>query len=262
MSILAEIFESKRQRARDRGQIGLREAQSRAANAPGSRGFVNALRASNHRPALIAEVKRASPSQGIIRPDFDPIAVAKSYARVGADALSVLTDEKWFQGSPTHLEQARQAVDLPILRKDFTASELDVWETRAMGADAILLIVAALDDAELTSFYSLARELGLDVLIEVHSQHDLDRALAIGAHMIGVNNRDLATFAEDIAVSKKLIPQIGARALKVSESALKSKADIDAVQQIGADAVLIGTAFCRELDVETAVRQIMGWPNV
>lgn len=207
--------------------------------------------------ALIAEVKKASPSRGLIRPDFDAAEVAAAYARAGAQALSVLTDETYFQGSAENLVRAREAGGLPCLRKDFINDPYQIYEARAWGADAILLIVAGLDDASLADLHRLAVELGMDVLVEVHTDEETDRALALGAPLIGVNNRDLTDFRTTLGTSDRLLPRISPHAFAVSESALESRADLDRVHAAGAGAVLIGTAFCAAPDIEAKVREVM-----
>jgi indole-3-glycerol phosphate synthase len=209
--------------------------------------------------ALIAEVKKASPSKGLIRPDFDPEEVARAYARAGAQALSVLTDEKHFQGSLANLQKAREASGLPCLRKDFIYDPYQVYESRAHGADAILLIVAMLDLQSLADLHALAKDLRMDVLVEVHNQEELGVALGINADLIGVNNRDLADFATDLQVSETLLPLIKDKAFAVSESALATREDLNRVEAAGAEAVLIGTTFCSAPDIEGKVREVMGW---
>lgn len=268
MSVLDHILQSKREKAaaaRSRGALAEFERMTR--DAPPPRGFLRRLDQSTHPIALIAEVKKASPVKGVLRHDFDPVRIAKSYEEVGADALSVLTDEEFFQGSTRNLLLARKATSLPVLRKDFTTDALHIFEARAMGADAVLLIVAALSDEELAVFLALAEELGMDVLVEVHSLIEAERALAAGASIVGVNNRDLASFATNLEASEQIIPKIRARCFPVSESALSSPDDVDRVQRAGARAVLIGSAFCREVSscesmeeqVSRRVLEVMGW---
>jgi indole-3-glycerol phosphate synthase len=203
-------------------------------------------------------VKKASPSKGVIRADFDPEAIAAAYARAGAAALSVLTDVPHFQGSPAYLKIAREASGLPVLRKDFLYDPYQVLEARAWGADAVLLIVAALEDAQLRDLQAFAHELGMDALVEVHTAEETERALAAGCPLIGVNNRDLGDFRTSLEISDRLLPRIAPHALAVSESALETRADLDRVRAAGARAVLIGTTFCAAPDIEGKVREVMG----
>jgi indole-3-glycerol phosphate synthase len=208
---------------------------------------------------LIAEVKKASPSRGVIQPDFEPVALAEAFVRAGADCLSVLTDEPYFQGSAENLIRSREAVSVPVLRKDFTTDAYHVWEARAMGADAVLLIVSGLDPGHLTDLRGLAEELGMDALVEAHTLEEAETAIASGASLVGVNNRDLSTFRTDLDASFAVIPKIAGRALVVSESAIDSQAALARVQEAGARAALIGTEFCRADDPERRVREVMGW---
>lgn len=258
MSKLAEIFAHKAiEVERAKASLPLAELRAMAMDMPPARGFRAAL---DRREgiALIAEVKKASPSQGLIRADFDPVAVALAYADAGADCLSVLTDVDYFQGSPENLRRVRAAVDLPLLRKDFVAEPYQIYEAKAWGADAILLIVAGLEDGQMADLYGQARELGLDVLVEVHDEAETVRANVLGADLIGVNNRDLSTFKTDLATSERLMPLIRSEALKVSESALSAHEDVARAGRAGAKAVLIGTAFCAEPDIVAKVREVMG----
>jgi indole-3-glycerol phosphate synthase len=258
MSVLARIFERK---ASEVGEAKLRvtpsEVEALAAKADPPRGFLAALQSPNRDLGLIAEVKKASPSQGLIRADFDPVAIGRTYARAGADCLSVLTDSHYFQGSSENLVRARASSGLPVLRKDFIFDRYQVYEARSWGADAILLIVAGLDDHVLHSLNTLSLELGMDVLVEVHDQAEASRAVNLGASLIGVNNRNLANFETSLTVSEQLIPGLTSHALTVSESALESRSDLDRVKRAGAKAVLIGTTFCASPDIEAKVREVM-----
>jgi indole-3-glycerol phosphate synthase len=259
MSVLDRIFAVKRDEvAAAKGRVSQAELQSRIADADAPRGFLRALRSSPDDVALIAEVKKASPSKGLIRPDFDPEAIARAYAAGGAAALSVLTDVPHFQGSPEYLGLARTASGLPVLRKDFLDDPYQVYEARAWGADAVLLIVAALDDATLRDLQALTWELGMDALVEVHTEAETERALALGCPLIGVNNRDLGDFRTSLEISDHLLPLIAPHATAVSESALETRADLDRVRDAGARAVLIGTTFCAAPDIEAKVREVMG----
>lgn len=238
-----------------------------ARQAPAPRGFFQAL----HAPMgtgirVIAEVKKASPSKGVIRADFDPVAIARAYAEGGAACLSVLTDERYFQGSLSYLEAIRQAVSLPLLRKDFLIDEYQVHEARAAGADAILLIVAAFSGesaagrtpANMNRLAALAAELGMDVLTEVHTAAELQIAIASGASLIGVNNRDLRTFHTSLDVTLALAPAIPSDRLLVSESGIRALADLVRLQQAGARAVLVGESLMRQPDLTAALRSLLG----
>lgn len=259
MSKLREIFEHKATEvAAAKARLPQAEVARMISDLPPTRGFESALRTTTGM-GLIAEVKKASPSQGLIRGDFDPLAVADAYARAGATCLSVLTDEKYFQGSPENLRRVRSTVTLPLLRKDFIADPYQIFEARLWGADAILLIVAGLDDVSLSELLAQAKALTMDVLVEVHNEEEVERANALGAAMIGVNNRDLSTFQTDLATTERVLPLIRREAVKVSESALSTHADVRRAEAAGADAVLIGTAFCAEPDIESKVRAVMGW---
>ena len=242
------------------------------------RDFVAALRQPRQgNIALIAEVKKASPSAGVICQDFDPVRIAKDYEAAGASCLSVLTDEKFFQGSPDHLRQIRAAVQLPLLRKDFIIDERQILEAVEWGADAILLIVAILDDERLKKFHSLAAEAGLAVLVEVHDETELDRALKISPQLIGVNNRNLKNFKVDLATTEKIAAKMEegrlrmAKATKpssilnllsspllVAESGIHTRADVERLKACGAHAVLVGESLMRGGDIQAKVRELMG----
>ena len=220
------------------------------------------------RIALIAEVKKASPSMGVICPDFDPVRIAKDYEAAGASCLSVLTDEQFFQGSLDYLRQIRAAVKLPLLRKDFIIDERQILEAIEWGADAILLIVAILSDAQLKHFHTLAIEAGLSVLVEVHDEAELERALKIGADLIGVNNRDLKSFKVDLAVTERLAaklsqtpdPRSQTPRLLVAESGIHTAADVARVAKCGAGAILVGESLVKHGDIQAKVRELMGPP--
>jgi len=229
--------------------------------------------------ALIAEVKKASPSAGTICKDFDPIRIAKEYEAAGATCLSVLTDEKFFQGSLDYLRQIRAAVKLPLLRKDFIIDERQILEAIEWGADAILLIVAILDDARLKRFHSMAKEAGLAVLVEVHDEAELERAVAIGAELIGVNNRDLKTFKVDLGTTERLAAILNRRTgvspvanlknktgdrqdacptLLVAESGIHTRADVERLAKCGAGAILVGESLVKGGDIRSKVRELIG----
>src|SRR4051794_12700530 len=206
------------------------------------------------RPAVIAEIKRRSPSKGDLAPDLVPDVLAKAYADGGASCLSVLTDADFFGGSPGDLADARAAVDLPVLRKDFTVTEADVCDARIMGADAVLLIVAALDDAELSAFHALAGEVGLDVLVEIHDEAELERALQVGAALVGVNQRDLVSFDVDHQRAERVGAAIPDGVVRVAESGVRDADDARRLAAAGFDAVLVGESLVRSGDPAAAVR--------
>lgn len=228
------------------------------------RDFIGALRKPRCGDiALIAEVKKASPSAGVICPDFDPVRIAREYEAAGASCLSVLTDEKFFQGSLDYLRQIRSAVKLPLLRKDFIIDERQILEAVEWGADAVLLIVAILTDDQLKRFHSLATEAGVAALVEIHNESELERALAVGASLIGANNRDLKTFKVDLATTERLSAKIRATAngrekLLVAESGINTRNDVRRLKQAGADAILVGESLMRGGNVQVKVRELLG----
>lgn len=223
--------------------------RGRALDAPSPRPFASALRRPDGSLAVIGELKRRSPSKGDLATDLDPETVARAYEAGGAGALSVLTDSRWFGGAVADLVAAREATSLPVLRKDFVIDEVQVYETRAMGADAMLLICAAIpDDAHLADLHGLALDLGLAVLVETHDADEIERATALGAAVVGVNNRDLATFAEDLGLGASLAARIPADTIAVAESAVRSGPDAAAMADAGFDAVLVGEALVRAAD--------------
>ena len=257
--ILKKILARKVEEIRDRSaRVSLTELSSRAADQPPTRGFAAALenKIEEGLPAVIAEIKKASPSKGVMRPDFDPAAIAQSYAANGAACLSVLTDADFFQGSEAFLDAARSACKLPVLRKDFVLDPYQVYEARAIGADCILLIVAALGDATLLELALLAAELDLDVLVEVHDEEELERALAIPAPLIGVNNRDLRTFETSIETTMRLAAQIPYDRVLVTESGIRTHDDIARLRAEGIEAFLVGEAFMRAPDPGAALAKL------
>jgi indole-3-glycerol phosphate synthase len=215
---------------------------------------------SNDSIALIAEVKKASPSAGIICKDFDPVRIAKEYEAAGASCLSVLTDEKFFQGSLDYLRQIRAAVKLPLLRKDFIIDERQILEAIEWGADAILLIVSILTDEQLKKFHALAKDAGLAVLVEVHDAQEMERALKIGSELelIGVNNRDLKTFKVDLATTEQLAAKIDREKTLVAESGIHTRADVERLKKCGAKAILVGESLLRGGDIKTKIRELIG----
>ncbi len=258
-TILEEIVVRKRdeiaQARRARPEDELRQA---AKHAPEPRDFVQAL--VDSRPvALIAEVKKASPSAGVIRDDFDPIEIAQVYQRHGAACISVLTDEHYFQGRLEYLSQVRQAVDLPVLRKDFILDAYQLWEARAAGADAVLLIAECLDDCQLRGLHNLAIELGMAPLVELYEPANLPRVLAAGATLIGVNNRNLHTFEVDLGHSLELRKQVPADSVFVSESGIRTSDDVRQLQAASVDAMLVGETLMRQADIGAAIDQL--WPE-
>ena len=260
MDLLSRILKKKRADVeRAKAAHLLPEVKAAVADASPVRGFQKAIEHSPHPVALVAEVKKASPVTGLTRPDFDPAEIAAIYREVGADCLSVLTDAEFFQGSPDYLGLCRDVSGLPALWKDFTVDEYNVWEARAMGADAVLLIVAALPRPQLADFRDLAESLGMAALVEAHTFEEAETAISAGATLIGVNNRDLTTFESTMAASMETIPKIAARATVVSESAIEARKDVEAVAKAGARAVLVGTSFCSAPDVGAKVREVMGW---
>lgn len=228
----------------------------------GVRDFMGALRKAPHGMGLIAEVKKASPSAGVIRPDFDPVRIARSYEASGAQCLSVLTDVEFFQGSLEYLRQIRQAVKLPLLRKDFIIDERQILEAARAGADAVLLIVAILTDVELRGFQELASSAGLAVLVEVHDEEELDRAVAAESRFIGVNNRDLKTFKVDLSTTERLAARLqespARDALLVAESGIHTRDDVQRLSRCGAGAILVGESLMRHADLEGKVRELIG----
>ncbi|MEO6688954.1 MAG: indole-3-glycerol phosphate synthase TrpC [Dokdonella sp.] len=243
-------------------QLSLAELSARVADLPPTRGFAAAIEAKIEAglPAVIAEIKKASPSQGVIRADFNPAAIATSYAAAGAACLSILTDADFFQGSEAYLQQARVACELPVLRKDFTIDPYQVYEARAIGADCILLIVAALGDTSLLELSLLAAELDLDVLIEVHDEAELERALDIPAPLIGINNRNLRTFETSLDTTLHLRKRVGDERLLVTESGIHTPADVARMREAGIGAFLVGEAFMRAHDPGAELARLF-FPN-
>jgi indole-3-glycerol phosphate synthase len=258
--VLARICADKRAavaKAKTSRPLGV--VEFRAARLSPPRGFTAALERAlaAKRYGLIAEIKRASPSRGVIRADFDPPGLAQAYERGGATCLSVLTDEPYFQGLPVHLELARRATALPILRKDFMLDPYQVAEARAMGADCILLIMAALSDAQAAELEDAARGYGMDVLIEVHDRAELERALGLSSRLIGINNRNLKTLDVSLEMTEQLAALLPPGRIAVAESGLHAPADLTRMAQAGARCFLVGEALMREADVEAATRALL-----
>jgi len=262
MTILEDIIAYKtREVAAAKADIPEAALERLARERAAPRRFRNPLeRAADPGFALIAEIKKASPSKGLIRADFYPAALAAAYADGGAACLSVLTDGPSFKGAPDHLKAAREAVSLPILRKDFMVDPYQVLEARAWGADCILIILAALDDARARALTAAAGVLGLDVLVEVHDEAEMDRATALGARLVGINNRDLKTFRTDLATTARLAPRAPDGALLVSESGIAANADLVRLKGCGVKAFLVGETLMRADDVASATRALLSGP--
>jgi indole-3-glycerol phosphate synthase len=261
LTILDDIRAHKEQEVAARQtEHPLKQLVEKTAAAPRGTRFTDSLRQAATRDgiALIAEVKRKSPAAGELRADADAVTLGSTYVNAGAGAVSVLTDQKFFAGLDADLSGLRNQVTAPLLRKDFTISTYQIHEARSLGADAILLILAMLDDAEMRSFMATARELGMDAVIEAHSEAEVDRALTLGAPIIGINNRDLATFTTDIATTERLRPLIPPDVLVIGESGITTRADVQRMLAVGAQAVLVGEAIVRAADPADKIHELLG----
>ena len=258
LMILDEIVAYKKEElAETKRRLPLADAKAHAADAGPTRGFGRALSAGDD-IRLIAEVKKASPSKGVIRQDFDPVAIAKVYEASGASCLSVLTEKRYFQGDLAYLGSIRQTVKLPLLRKDFIIDAYQIFEARAAGADAILLIAACVERRQMEDLLGTAADLELDVLVESHTAKELDRTLLAGATIVGINNRDLTTFAVSLDTTFGLLKDIPDDRTVVSESGIGLRDDVVRLQQAGVDAVLVGESLMREQDIGRKVRELLG----
>jgi indole-3-glycerol phosphate synthase len=259
--ILQKIIENKREEvARQKEILPLGELRQMLADRPPSRDFEGAIR--NRDCAVIAEVKRSSPSKGLIREDFNPIGIAGIYADNGASAISILTERKFFEGNAAYVPQISSVVGLPLLRKDFIIDPYQINETRVLGADALLLIARLLEAGELRDFLGLASELGLAALVEVHNEADVEKAVSSGARIVGINNRDLATFRTDLDVSIRLARRIPKAITVVSESGINNRGDIEKLMEAGIHAFLVGESLMREKDVGKKLRELLGKDGV
>jgi indole-3-glycerol phosphate synthase len=257
-TVLKKIIGRKKEEIIERKyHTSLADVKARALQQEPARGFVRAIeyKLKYGKPAVIAEIKKASPSKGVIRENFNPAAIAKSYELGGAACLSVLTDVDFFQGADEYLQAARNAVTLPVIRKDFLIDEYQVYEARALGADCVLLIVAALEVPKLKELNFLAQSIGLDVLVEVHNEAELDIALNLPNKLIGINNRNLHTFDVSLETTYRLLPKIGSERIVVTESGILSSADVAAMRQHQVNAFLIGEAFMRAEDPGNALME-------
>ncbi len=258
MNTLEEICERKRAHVRDRkSYYSLDDLKYKIADKPLPCGFLCRLMMAEG-PALIAEVKKASPSKGIIREDFDPVAIARTYKEAGASCLSVLTDEPYFQGHDDYLVAIKDALNLPVLRKDFIIDEYQIYESRALGADCILLIMAALSDAQARRFYETALELRMDILVEVHDLPELERALRLDPMMVGVNNRNLKTLEVNVDTSFDLALRLPPSVYKISESGIGTYDTIKRLNTVGYRGFLVGESLMREPDIGLATRKLLG----
>ena len=258
-TILDKIIARKQEEiAVGKNNYTLGELEAMADNERKARGFIASLfdRVRDHQPAVIAEIKKASPSKGVIRDDFDPVEIARSYEKNAAACLSVLTDKDFFQGDEHYLRAARNAVNLPVLRKDFMIDPWQIFESRAMGADAILLIAAALSDAQMSELYHAAQQSGCDVLVEVHTEEELERAVNLNAELIGINNRNLHTFETSLNTTLTLAEKVPGDRMIVTESGIHTPEDVKLMRKNGINAFLVGEAFMRAEDPGAALKSL------
>ncbi len=256
MSILGEICAKKHTHVEARkNALPIAEVRARLSDAAAPRGFMDALRAKKA-PAIIAEIKKASPSKGVIRENFNPVEIAKIYEEHGAACISVLTDEPYFQGKDQYLLDVKNVTTLPVLRKDFMVDLYQIYESRMLGADCVLLIMAALGDDEVREFYDVAQTLGMDILVEVHDEAELERAVRLGVAMIGVNNRNLKTLAVDVQTSHDLLSLIPDGALKITESGISSKRTIQGLVSTGYHGFLIGESLVCEENIGATLTEL------
>ena len=257
--ILDRILSNKRIEVDARkAQVSQGELERITREAPAPSDFASSVVRRPSSVKLIAEIKKASPTKGLIRPDFDPVAIAETYEKSGASAISVLTDEKYFQGHLDYLKAVKDAVSLPVLRKDFIIDPYQIYEARAAGADAILLIVAALSREELSEFMALSEKLGMASLVEVHTSEELDVALEVGAKIIGINNRNLQTFETKLETTLELAAKIPGDRVIVSESGIFTRTDVEKLMAAGVDAILVGESLMREPDPGVKVKELLG----
>jgi len=257
MILDAIIANKKEELAETKRQVPFLDVKTKAANAEPAREFGKSL-AGPGDIRLIAEVKKASPSKGVIRDEFDPVTIAKIYEESGASSLSVQTESRFFQGTLAYLGLIRKAVKLPLLRKDFIIDEYQIHEARGAGADAILLIAACLEKQQLEDYLAIAHQLGLDVLVESHTYKELDRSLRAGAELVGINNRDLTTFTVSLQTTLDLLKDIPEDRIVVSESGIRTRDDVVKLRQAGVDAVLVGESLMREKDIGRKVNELLG----
>ncbi len=257
--MLEEIIEHKRVEVEARKKkVGLADLKSKLADAPQIRSFKEAISKPTNNINLIAEIKRASPSAGLIRKDFHPVEIAKIYQEAGAAAISILTDEKFFEGNLNFLPQVKREVSLPLLRKDFIIDEYQIYESRIYGADALLLIAGTLSEAQMTEFLSLSHDLEMDCLVEVYNEEELKKVLETPAEIIGINNRDLSTFQVDLSTTRRLRKLIPDSKIVVAESGIRSREDVQLLAEEKVDAILVGESLLRSKDIRGKIEELSG----